>query len=140
MLNPAVNQRAIKILPNARGWKNVVAKFKNVHVNEMAMWPKRSVLLIIDFDHQAAIRLKCIRRLIPDDLNDRVFILGSLSEPEDIKTNLQMSFESVGRSLAQDCVDDTRTVWGHDLLKHNETELDRMIPFIKPFLFNLIEA
>ena len=98
--------------------------------------PERRIVLLIDFDHQAERRLKCIRCVIPDNLNDRVFILGALSEPEDLRKNIRKSFEKIGEALSQDCVDNTREVWGHDLLKHNETELDRMIRSVKPFLFN----
>lgn len=67
---------------------------------------------------------------------DRVFILGTLSEPENLRNSLGRSFEDIGKGLAEDCADDTRTVWEHDLLRHNKVELDRMILSVKPFLFN----
>jgi hypothetical protein len=47
-----------------------------------------------------------------------------------------MSFERIGEALSRDCSDNTRTVWGHELLKHNESELERLILNVKPFLFN----
>lgn len=90
---------------------------------------------MIDFDHQAE-RLSSVKDEIPQELSDRVFVLGVLSEPEDLKANLRKSLEAIGESLSQDCSDDTRRVWGHDLLKHNEPELDRMVSSVKPFLFN----
>ncbi len=40
------------------------------------------------------------------------------------------------KALAQDCVNNTNELWGHDLLKHNKTELERMSADVKPFLFN----
>jgi hypothetical protein len=59
-----------------------------------------------------------------------------LSEPEDLCKKLNMKFEKIGQALAQDCADNTQTVWGHPLLKHNESELGRMVESGKPFLFN----
>lgn len=92
--------------------------------------------MLIDFDQHREERLVSIREEIPPTLIDRVFILGVLSEPEDLRIRINKSFEDIGKVLSQDCVENTRSLWGHDLLKHNETELDRMIQSVKPFLFN----
>ncbi len=91
--------------------------------------------MLIDFDQQHEKRMGCVKEILPE-LVDRVFVLGALSEPEDLKRNIGKDFEKIGEALSQDCVDNTRTVWGHDLLKHNEAELDRMILSVKPFLFD----
>ncbi len=74
---------------------------------------------------------------IPDDIKDRVFVLGVLSEPEELKkaNNIPNSFEAIGKALAKDCFDGTDHAWGHDLLKHNKDELSRMEKSVKPFLF-----
>ncbi len=136
LLNPALNERAIQVLPVAGGWKKVRDKFKNVHVHEMERFSERSILLIVDFDNQGEKRLLDIRVEIPNSLTDRAFILGAKSEPENLRADLGMSFEDIGKALSKDCVDNTRTIWRHDLLIHNDTELDRLISFVKPFLFN----
>lgn len=136
ILNPSLNGRAIQILPTIGGWIRVVEKFKKNHVDKMREYPLRRVLLIIDFDNQLEIRMNNIKSQVPDDLEDRLFILGSLSEPEDLRTNIGKSFERIGIDLSKECVDNTRTVWGHPLLEHNNTELDRMVSFVKPFLFS----
>ena len=47
----------------------------------------------------------------------------------------QKTFETIGETLANNCADNTHDLWNHDLLKHNETELERMRVIIKPFLF-----
>ena len=91
--------------------------------------------MLIDFDQQFKKRFDQIQNKIPPELGDRVFALGVLSEPENLNRNLDKRFEDIGRALAQDCVDNTRELWGHDLLKHNMKEIDRMISSIKPFLF-----
>jgi len=136
LLNPALNRSAIQILPCVGGWKKVVDTFKDVHIYEMQKYPQRNILLIIDFNDQEAMRLNHIRKQIPNQLISRVFVLGAVSGPERLKASLRRSFEDIGKSLSQDCADDTRVAWGHDLLKHNESELDRMIQFVRPFLFN----
>jgi 5S rRNA maturation endonuclease (ribonuclease M5) len=142
ILNSNVNEPAIQVLPIADGWGKVVDNFKDNHVSEMRRFPKRMIVLLIDFDRQGE-RLSYVKSQIPEDLQDRVFILGVLSEPEDLK-RIRKKFESIGtgkleqigETLANDCFNNTNELWGHDLLKHNTTELDRMILSVKPFLFN----
>jgi len=136
LLNPALNERTIQVLPVAGGWIRVINEFKSVHVREMQRFSKRSILLIVDFDNQVEERLLQIQREIPKPLVNRVFILGALSEPENLRSNLRRSYEDIGKALSQDCADNTRTMWEHDLIRHNKNELDRMISFVRPFLFN----
>ena len=136
VLDPNLNDRAIQILPPAGGWKKVVDEFKDVHAHEMGKYPQRRIVLLIDFDRQREKRLSCIQSEIPPELIDKVFVLGVLSEPEVLKANIRKNFEDIGKALSQDCVDNTRRLWGHDFLRHNETELDSMILTVKPFLFN----
>jgi hypothetical protein len=133
--NLNVNERAIQILPIANGWEKVVDKFKENHVSEMRKFSKRMIVLLMDFDQNEE-RLSYVKIQIPEDLKDRVFILGVLSEPEDLKRSIGINFESIGETLAKDCSDNTNELWGHPLLRHNKTELDRMILSVKPFLFN----
>jgi len=135
LLDPALNERAIQILPAVGGWKRVVDKFRLVHAHEMKRYPERRIVLIIDFDDRLE-RLRHVRAEIPEQLTDRVFVLGVLSEPERLKTSLNKDFEDIGKSLSQDCSENTRTVWDHSLLKQNEIELERMILSVKPFLFS----
>lgn len=136
ILHQDLNERAIQILPIAGGWRKVVDEFTNNYINTMRQYRERRIVLIIDFDGRLNERLEHVKKEIPSDLIDRVFILGVLSEPEELRADLTQSYETIGRSLSQDCSNDRRTVWGHNLLKHNDTELDRMISLIKPFLFN----
>lgn len=136
ILDSNLNGRAIQILPPAGGWRRVVDAFKDIHAHEMQKYSQRRIALLIDFDQHREKRLVSIREEIPPTLIDRVFILGVLSEPEDLRIRINKSFEDIGKVLSQDCVENTRSLWGHDLLKHNETELDRMIQSVKPFLFN----
>lgn len=135
ILDPNLNAWAIQVLPPVGGWKKVVDDFREVYAPVMKGYPERRIVLLIDFDQKYEKRLSCVKDISPE-LVDRVFVLGSLSEPEDLKRNIGKSFEKIGEALSQDCVNNTRHLWGHDLLKHNESELDRMILSVKPFLFN----
>ncbi|RKZ80577.1 MAG: hypothetical protein DRR19_23390 [Candidatus Parabeggiatoa sp. nov. 1] len=137
LLDPALNDRAIQILPPPGGWTKVLNAFRDNHISEMHKYKNRMMLLLVDFDHDEK-RLGNIKNKIPDDLKERVFVLGAQSEPENIKKNIANlnTFEDIGKALAQDCVNETENIWGHELLKHNRNELKRMISSVKPFLFN----
>ncbi|WP_204104412.1 MULTISPECIES: hypothetical protein [Spirulina sp. CCY15215] len=91
-------------------------------------------MLIIDFDRRED-RLSYVREQIPEDIKDRVFILGVQSNPESLKRDIQKKNYEIGDALAQDCSDQTNELWGHELLEHNQPELDRLILSVKPFLF-----
>jgi hypothetical protein len=143
ILDSNVKQRVIQVLPIADGWGKLVGKFKDDHVYLMRKFPKRMMVLLIDFDRRED-RLSYVKSQIPEYLQDRVFIIGVLSDPEDLK-RIKKKFESIGtgkleqigETLANNCSNNnTNGLWGHDLLKHNKTELDRMILSVKPFLFN----
>lgn len=139
LLNPNLKGRIIQILPPAGGWIKVLDSFKKNHVPNMKKCQQRMMLLLIDFDLKEN-RLDQVKDQIPATLKDRVFVLGVQSEPENLKKKHLLdhnTFEEIGKSLAQDCVNGTDKLWGHDLLKQNKTELERMILCVKPFLFNL---
>ncbi len=135
ILNPALNVRAIQILPPPGGWLKVVDAFKNEQYYEMPKYPQRRVLMVIDFDGKAEERLDFIQNQIPPNLKDRTFVFGSFSDPEHLKTAMGKHFEDIGKALAQCCAKDTCTIWQHNLLIHNQTELNRMIASVKSFLF-----
>jgi len=135
LLDSKLNSRAIQVLPEARGWEDVVEKFTNNYASTMRQYSHRMIALLIDFD-QDEDRLDYVKQHIPSDLEDRVFVLGVLSEPERLRNDIKKNFEEIGETLANDCPDDTNELWGHELLKHNKTELARMVPSVKSFLFN----
>ncbi|MDM8556443.1 hypothetical protein QUF75_17095 [Desulfococcaceae bacterium HSG7] len=137
LLNPNLDERAIQILPPSGGWKKALDSFTNNHLSKMRQYTLRTFLLLIDFDLNED-RFGNVQNEIPDDLIDRVFVLGSQSEPEELKKGIANvnNFEAIGKALANDCVNKTYRIWGHKLLKHNQKELDRMIASVKPFLFH----
>ena len=131
----AVGQRAIEILGDAGGWRKVIENFKRQKsVLLMDKKPHRSMLLLVDCDDHPE-RLDEIRNDIPANLQDRVFVLGVLSEPERLKKHKSGGYEAIGKLLAEDCHNDTNETWNHPLLIHNTTELERMKIKVKAFLF-----
>ncbi len=94
---------------------------------------QRFVVLLIDLDGKQE-RLQDVKGKIPGHLTDRVFVLGTLSEPEDLKGDLG-PYEVIGSKMAQDCREDTDKIWGHNLLRHNAGELARLREHVRPILF-----
>ena len=130
----SVNSSAIKGLPIANGWKKVVDQLMNDYAHRMRKFPHAMIVLIIDFDKDEN-RFSYVESHIPDDLKERVFVLGVQSNPENLRRATKKSFEEIGKALAKDCSDNTNELWGHPLLEHNKTELERMLSSVKPFLF-----
>lgn len=136
ILHSNIDECSIQILPPAKGYQRVIDQFRDNYISSMKQYSERRLVLMIDFDNQYSRRWYSLKKTIPENLRDRVFILGVLSEPEDLKRDMNVDFETIGKKLSDDCSDDTRNVWGHDLLKHNETELKRMISSVTTFLFH----
>ena len=131
----AIDQQ-MRIEPVAGGWLKVLECFKSVHALDMDRLPHRNLILLIDFDDQPD-RLVEAKDYIPSHLNDRVFILGALTEPEDLKQAIG-SFENIGKALAKDCREGTNTTWGHEMLRHNADEVVRLRKWARPILFGAI--
>jgi len=135
MKNLNLNAIAIQVLPIAGGWKKTLDKFNTDQAPGMRQFTQRMMLLLIDFD-SVTDRLASVQSEIPDDLKDRVFILGAKYNPESLRRDLGKSFEQIGEELAKDCPENQSALWSHEQLKHNQPELERMILSVSPFLFN----
>jgi hypothetical protein len=128
--------RAIQVLPYVGGWEKVVGLFKDYHLQKMRDFPERRIVLLLDFDGKPEDRLSHIKKEIPEDLKKRVFVLGVHSEPEKLKSATKMKFEAIGAKLAEDCAENKKDFWMHELLKHNEPELERLFEDVRPFIFH----
>lgn len=104
------------------------------HIKGMDRYPERFMVLLIDFDRNLEGRLRIVKECIPERLAGRVFVLGPLSEPEDLKPDLG-SYETIGKAMAKDCREGTDGIWRHELLQHNAAELDRLRERVRPILF-----
>ena len=126
--------RQMQVLPVAKGWEKVLTSFRDDHVKDMERYPARLMVLLIDFDEREDRFVKA-RAYIPSHLAERVFILGAINEPEDLKRAKLGHLEAVGAALAKDCRDGTDTTWNHALLQHNASELARLRQNAHPVLF-----
>jgi hypothetical protein len=129
-----VRQRQMQVLLVAGGWNEVLNLFEAEHAMEMDRCPPRYMILLIDFDGVQN-RLEAASARIADHLRDRVFILGALGEPEDLRKAGLGSYETIGRAMAEDCRNGTDTIWGHELLRHNVNEIGRLRQHVLPILF-----
>lgn len=127
-------QRQMQVLPEAGGWREVVNLFTAEHISGMDRYLTRFMILLIDFDDHLE-RFEEVHQAVPARLRGRVFILGSLSEPEDLKRAALGSYEEIGASMAQDCRQGTNETWSHDLLRHNYEEVERLRISVRPILF-----
>lgn len=133
VLSESVPTRQIQVLEEAGGWLEVLHCFEADHVDAMDRYPERFMILLIDFDGNAS-RLDDAKTFVPQRLTNRVFVLGALNEPEDIRRALG-PYETVGLAMAQDCHEGTDSTWGHALLRHNASELERLRNSVRPILF-----
>jgi hypothetical protein len=124
----------IKVLNPAGGWLNVLEQFKAEYSHYLRRFPNGFIVLLIDFDEDPE-RLDRVKQNLPIDLQNRVFILGTFSEPEALRQANLGSFEAIGLAIAKDCHDETDLIWGHSLLQHNASELDRLRQHVRPVLF-----
>ena len=124
----------IQVLEEAGGWTKVLERFKKDLVVGMNRYSGRCVVLLIDFDGHPE-RGPEAQTEIPEHLAQRVFVLGALTKPEGLKQAGLGSYEEIGLAMARDCREGTDTVWGHDLLRHNASELDRLSRCVLPILF-----
>lgn len=127
---PGACERYFHIANEVGGWLSVVEKFKHDYIKKMNRNGNIHLLLLIDFDEESE-RLQRVKSEIPDNLKDRVFILGCWDEPETLRNFLGKSFEEIGVALAKECINNEDQLWNIDLLKNNLSEVDRIRPFIK---------
>ena len=126
--------RQFQVLRPAGGWGEGLDCFESDHIGEMEKCSNRHMVLLIDFDDNEE-RLQYAKGKIPGHLTERVFVLGTLSEPEALRAALGCSYEIIGSKLALDCRDGTSKTWDHPLLRHNADELGRLRATVRPILF-----
>lgn len=135
LLDPSLNQRAIHPLPVAGGWVKVREDVSATQVAQLRKYPERHLVLLIDFDEDVVERTRAFQEVIPDDVRDRVYLLGTKDEPEPLRKACGSSLEKIGEQLANDCANKDVGLWGHAMLVHNQVEVGRLNKNVKPFLF-----
>jgi hypothetical protein len=136
-MHERVDLRRIQVMPVARGWNNVLTTFQEEYIPRLRKYPLGHVVMLIDFDGQGGGRMADVQRVIPDDLRDRVFVVGSSNNPEKLKAALNLSLERIGWQLAQDCAAlGGSGLWDHEHLQHNAEERQRLATVVQAFLFS----
>lgn len=135
LLDPFIDLRRIDVREEAGGWNEVIERFCSVYAAEMVRFPKRLMVLVIDLDGRLD-RIEDATKRIPEDLRDRVFIVGALNEPEDLRKDLG-SYEQIGLCIARDCREGANSIWTHKMLSHNEPEINRLCERARSFLFQM---
>lgn len=135
VMHPRVDGRRIQVMPLAGGWAHAVRLLHDEYVAKLRENPRAHVVLVVDFDGCFDDRHSRILNDIPSDIRDRVFVVGPKETPEKLKGELSQSFESIGRSLADDCDADAKGLWVHEQLSHNKDDRQRLAEAIRPFLF-----
>lgn len=135
ILDDFVDDKCIDVRPPCGGWPNVLDEFVDIHVRHLRDYPLRHLVLLIDFDDQFERRLQHFKNHFPGDVADRVYVLGTLSEPERLRVAVGQSLEDIGERLANACGNNVDDLWHHELVQHNETERARLMASVKPFLF-----
>jgi hypothetical protein len=135
VLHHEVKDARIQVVPPPGGWSKVLQTFREEYVPELRDNRHSHVIMLIDFDEHVDARTARFAKEIPPEVKDRVFVIGSKSNPEALKRALKISYERIGCSLADDCASATTTYWDHDQLRHNEAERQRLLQIVRPFLF-----
>lgn len=145
--HPGLASRRIDPGKPAGGWGVVLEQFQETHIALLRKYPHRHLLMVIDFDSSAAKpaahqtgslierRMELFTEAIPEDLQDRIFVIGCADEPEKLVKDTGFHLEEIGWRLAQDCDRGTDEMWGHRMLKHNAGEIVRLRAKVRPFLF-----
>lgn len=109
----------VRVSTVAGGWRRAVDVLLDTYVPYLERNDNGHVLIVVDFDDDSG-RGNAILEKVPTTVRDRVFVLGCLREAEDLKRANLGNYESIGKTLADECKDSRREVWVHELLAHNE--------------------
>jgi len=131
----SINTQAIGLRRPAGGWTHVLDEFEAEFVGHLRSYKTAHVILLIDFDEFGESRRAICENRIPADVKSRVFLIGSRNNPEDLRREPKRSLEQIGTELAEDGSRAEFDKWSHPHLAHNLPELQRMIPVIKPIIF-----
>ncbi len=121
-----VNASVIKISNFSGGWGKVFKDFQS-SISILEKFQKRHTLLLMDFDDDFESRLEEFHNLVPDELKNRVFILGiDNKESEDLARFFKCNIEEVGKKLVEDCPNGNLSNWRNIHLECNLLEIERM--------------
>ncbi len=133
LLRVESNERQLQVLDLANGWSKGKDKLLDLSEGHLKKYKNAHALLLIDHDGDSA-RGSNIKALISDDVKDRVFVIGVLSEPEKLKSANQ-KYEQIGGLIADGCKANNSDFWQQELLVHNLEEVRRLSEAVHDLFF-----
>jgi hypothetical protein len=133
LLQVESNERQLHVLNLANGWlkgRNMLLSLSEGHLKKFT---NAHALLLIDHDGYPA-RGSEIKAQISDEIKDRVFVIGVLSEPEELKSANQ-KYEQIGKRIADGCKENNSDFWQQELLVHNLEEVQRLSEAVHNLFF-----
>ena len=128
-----------KVMGNTRGWRKVEKLLNKEYIPRLRNNANTHLVIVIDFDNWGEQRYEKVISWVPNELKDRVFILGPAKEPKDLKRELKlrMSFEEIGGTLVTDCDEEhISPLWDREMLSHTKPEFRRLLDTIGLKLLN----
>lgn len=117
--------RQLRIETPAGGWPRAVEQVDSEYRGYLREFPMALLAILIDLDGDLE-RPALVRSRFSGDVRDRIFILGAANEPEDSRRAGLGGYEAIGTALARDCREGVRGTWGHEQLRHNVPEAERL--------------
>ena len=125
----------MQVMPVAGGWEKVVNQILEIYVPKVRSNPNTHVVGIIDCDNHPD-RIAVQLSQVPDDVRERVFLLGTLDDPQAFKRSVKLTFERIGIQLVDECFHKSLKLWRHAQLTHISDEIDRAAATLHPILFS----
>jgi hypothetical protein len=125
----------MQVLDSARGWPHVRDEISSTFATKLRRYPHCHLVLLIDFDDDFNNRMATFRAAIPQDIANRVFVLGAYTEAETLRRASGLKFGPIGQKLAGECERNEAELWNHLQVKHNEPEAMRLRATVNHFLF-----
>lgn len=93
-----IKARSLQIVNTAGGWLKVIDLIETEYIPILKKYPKSQVLGIIDCDNHPERIIESLNRF-PEEFRDRIFLIGTLKDPQELKKNVNLSFERIGEDL-----------------------------------------
>jgi len=126
--------RQIQVLPISGGWIKCFEVARQKYVQHLKNCPHAYLVLLFDFDGQPE-RREQVQIDFPAEVVDRIFLIGSLAEPKDLRRELGFGLERIGSTLAAECRESRSELWNSPQLAHNSLELERFRTCARQIIF-----
>jgi hypothetical protein len=123
----------MQIVAPAGGWLKALEKLRTEYFAVLERNLNCRVLVLIDCDQDPNRIVEAIGTM-PEHLRERIFVLGTLRDPESLQSAMKMTLETIGEQIANECFEEEANVWKHPDLIHNQPE----VASLKQSLFSAV--